>query len=191
MTTPYQNCPILQNARWCLRLVDVSDAEALLKVYSDEKAVPIFNSDNCLDDFHYPSLQRMQEAIRFWLESYAREDFVRWTIFDRTSGEAIGTAELFHRVSKDYYKDCGLLRLDLRSDYETESHVANLLELIVPPAYEWFSCSRVATKIPPFAEERRKAAAVCGFVPGPEKLIGHAGCAYGDYYVRLKEGAEP
>ena len=30
---------------------------------------------------------------------------------------AMGTIELFNRKAKDYFNNCGLLRLDLRSDY--------------------------------------------------------------------------
>ena len=37
--------------------------------------------------------------------------------------EAIGTIELFHRDAADYFTDCGLLRLDIRSDYEMSDKI--------------------------------------------------------------------
>ena len=36
----YQDCPVFDDGNYCLRLVAEGDAEDLLKVYSDEKAVP-------------------------------------------------------------------------------------------------------------------------------------------------------
>ena len=60
----YKTCPDVHNERFRLRLVTQEDCEDLLKVYSDVKAVPLFNGDNCNgDDFYYATLERMQQAI--------------------------------------------------------------------------------------------------------------------------------
>lgn len=67
----YEECPILENDLFLLRMVEKNDIEDLLKVYSDIKSVPIFNSDNCHgDDFHYQTIERMSQAVDFWLNSY-------------------------------------------------------------------------------------------------------------------------
>lgn len=185
---PYETCPVYENEKFLLRLVENADAPDLLRVYSDEKAVPYFNGDNCHgDDFHYTSLERMQSAVDFWLFSYRSGYFVRWSILDKDAGEAVGTIELFNRPSQDYFNNCGLLRLDLRSDYERREHILDILSLIAPPAFEAFGCSMVATKIPSFASERKYAAEQSGFTASREKLIGDDGTAYTDYYVLLQE----
>ena len=101
---PYKRCPTYENDRYLLRLVESDDAPDLLKVYSDELAVPIFNSDNCYgDDFYYQTLPRMREAIDFWLREYAEGKYVRWSIVDRASDEVIGTIELFNRSADDFF----------------------------------------------------------------------------------------
>ncbi len=190
MVDPYEKCPVYENKNYLFRLVETSDASDLLAVYSDERAVPFFNSDNCNgDDFHYTTLERMQEAIDFWLRAYRDRGFVRWAVVDRNTGHAVGTIELFNRTGKitDYFYDCGLLRLDLRSDYEREDRIQEILSLIVPPAFALFGCRMLATKIPPFAAERRKAAEQAGFAESKETLIGgDDGKIYTDYYVLLK-----
>lgn len=196
---PYKNCPVYENENYLLRLVEVSDAPDLLLVYSDEEAVPYFNSDNCNgDDFHYTTPERMESAIGFWRTAYAQNAFVRWAVIDRRSHSAgslltyngdttVGTIELFNRQASDYYHDCGLLRLDLRSDYETADSIREILSLIVPPAFDLFGCKMIATKIPPFAASRKAAAEACGFTACEEKLIGgDDNREYGDYYILLK-----
>ena len=50
----------------------------------------------------------MREAVSYWLWEYERRGFVRWGIFNHKEEEVIGTVELFHRDSEDYFKDCGL-----------------------------------------------------------------------------------
>ena len=152
-----------------MRKLEVRDTSDLLSVYSDEKSVPLFNSDNCNgDDFHYTSLERMQHAVEFWLWSYTNKYFVRFSIIDKRIQKVIRTIELFHRDSKDYFNRCGLLRLDLKSDYDL------------------FDCDMVATKIPTFAGERKAAAVQNGFFVTDKALVGgDDGKVYTNYYVRL------
>ena len=180
----YQNCPDYENEHYLLRLVKIEDKADLLKVYSDEIAVPLFNSDNCGgDDFHYTTESRMEQAIDYWLWEYSRKGFVRWTIVAKTANEAIGTIELFHRESKDYFTNCGLLRLDLRSDYEIAGEIAKILKLIVGPAYTLFHCDKIATKAIDAATERIAALKTLRFTQSEEKLIGHDGTEYDSYFV--------
>jgi len=188
MQDVYSVCPVMETERYQLRLVSQADCADLLKVYSDEKAVPLFNSDNCHgDDFHYITIERMHSAIDFWLFSYEKRYFVRWSIVDKTRGESVGTIELFNRQADDFFTDCGLLRLDLRSDYETEEEINSILALILEPAYEWFDCGMIATKAIPCAEARIAALEQFGFAYMQDKLVGHEGTEYGDYFVRMKK----
>ena len=185
MKSPYEKCPVYESKTYLLRLVEVSDAPDLLRVYSDEKAVPFFNGDNCHgDNFHYTTLERMQSAIGFWLGAYQDKGFVRWAIVDKNNRQAVGTIELFSRQANDFFNQCGLLRLDLRSDYEWAETIREILSLIIPPAFELFDCRMIATKIPPAALQRKTAAEQLGFVLSTEKLIGgDDGRIYTDYYV--------
>lgn len=77
----YEKCPVFKNEKVTFRLTTDDDAQELLNCYSDEKAVPLFNSDNCNGDiFYYTSLERMKQAIDFWTYSYLSKQFVRMTI---------------------------------------------------------------------------------------------------------------
>lgn len=141
MQDVYKNCPEFENEKYALRFIKKEDYLDLLKVYSDPKAVPLFNCDNCGgDNFYYTTEGRMKEAIDYWLFEYEREGFVRWSIVDKCQNEVIGTIELFHRDANDYFTKCGLLRLDIRSDYENENEIEHILSLIVVPAFGLFQC---------------------------------------------------
>lgn len=187
MQDVYEVCPAIEGEHFLLRPVSQEDCAELLKVYSDEKAVPLFNSDNCHgDDFHYTTMERMRSALDFWRYSYEQRYFVRWAIADKAADEVIGTIELFNRQAEDYYTDCGLLRLDLRSDYECEGEIREILDLILPQAYELFDCTMIATKAVPQAKERICALEQLGFAARKEKLVGHDGTQYGDYFALCK-----
>ena len=187
MQDVYEACPSFEGERYLLTPVSREDCADLLKVYSDEKAVPLFNGDNCHgDDFHYTTMERMRSAIDFWLFSYEKRYFVRWAIVDQASGEAIGTIELFNRKAEDWFDNCGILRLDLRSDHERAEIIREILELIIPPAYLLFGCDRIATKAVPWAKERIAALEQMGFAARSEQLIGHDGATYEDYFAKTK-----
>ncbi len=184
----YKNCPTFENEHFLLRYIIENDCTDLLKVYSDEKAVPFFNSDNCCgDNFYYTTEERMLEAIKYWFFEYERKGFVRWAVIDKTTNSTIGTVELFHRKSKDYFTKCGLLRLDLRSDYETSDRIISILSAILMPTFKLFHCNKIATKAVPEAKERISALKTLGFTLSHEKLIGHDKTEYDNYYVLLKK----
>jgi len=188
MQNVYEYCPLFENEKSLLRLISEEDTEDLLKVYSDPSAVPFFNSDNCNgDDFYYKSFERMKQAVDFWIFSYKERYFVRWTIIDKKTMEAIGTIELFHREADEHFYECGLLRLDLRSDYETADSIVNIISLIKDAAYELFYCNIIATKAVPQATERLKALVELGFVAADKLIVGHDGTKYGDYYILEKK----
>ena len=183
----YENLPVFECENFKLRGVLLEDAENLLKVYSDEKSVPFFNSDNCHgDNFNYKTIERMQEAIKFWLWSYDNGYFVRWTVVDKKSNSAVGTIELFHHDdSLAIYDNCGLLRLDLRSDYECQGVIKEILSLIIEPVFDMFG-DKVVTKVKNFAAERLSAVKSLGFVLPKQSLKGQNGEEFNDYYVFAK-----
>ena len=184
MKDVYVECPVLGNEAFLLQRTVKADAQELLEVYSDEKAVPFFNSDNCNgDNFFYRTLEQMQAEINFWEASYRSRAFVRWSIFDRSSGKAVGTIEMFCRMADDFFNKTGLLRLDLKSEYEKEDVICSILEPLLEQAPELFGCESVSTKAVKEAAERRKALECLGFKETAEKLKGHDGTAYGDYYM--------
>ncbi len=186
MSNVYENCPVFESDRYLLRFVDEADAADLLKVYCDKNALPFFNSDNCDgDNFYYPSREKMEKAIAFWLQSYKTGWFVRWAIIDKTISKAIGSIEMFHRHADDDFDDVGVLRLDLRSDYEKAEVIRDLLKIFVSPAYDLFDCKEIIIKVPLYAIERQKAAEECGFSKTARLLIGtHDRYAYNGYYAK-------
>ena len=180
----YEQIPIMESENFVLREIEVGDAEDLLKVYSDKDAVPLFNSDNCVNGFYYTSTEEMKDTIAFWKREYQSRYYVRWAIIDKNANCAIGTIELFNRKAKDYFNNCGLLRLDLRSDYEKQDMIEDILGIVIPETKEMFACEIIATKAIPIAKERIRALEHKGFCLSEELVIGHDGTKYDSYYVR-------
>ncbi|BCZ46264.1 hypothetical protein psyc5s11_23310 [Clostridium gelidum] len=176
----FKECPIYTTNVIKLRLTTLEDAMELLKCYSDEKAVPLFNSDNCHgDDFHYTTIERMKEAVDFWQYSYEHRYFVRLTVILNSTKEKIGTIEMFNRESEDEFNHFGLLRIDLRSKYENQKHINEILQIVNQDFYKAFDVDSILTKAIPNAAERIASLQSKGYVPLDKKVM-----IYDDYYVR-------
>lgn len=188
MEDVYTKCPTFENDKYLLRYVTKDDSKDLLEVYSDKNALPYFNSDNCHgDNFYYPTKERMDEAIDFWLYSYNEKFFVRWAIIDKNTEEAVGTVELFHRIAEDDFNHVGVLRLDVRSDYEKSKVINELLSIIIPPAFDLFDCTEIISKVPIYAIERMDAFSKFGFEKSDSLLEGTMdNYLYKDYWKIIK-----
>lgn len=180
----YETCPTLESEKFIVRLFQDEDCDDLLKVYSDKNALPFFNSDNCDGDiFYYATKERMREAIRFWKMAYDNGWFVRLSIIDKSVSSVIGTVELCVRVSEDDFNNMGILRVDVRSDYEREDFLYELFSLITPKTEEMPGCKGVLTKAPNYAVERIKGIQKAGFTKSEHLLIGKNGYAYDGYWT--------
>lgn len=182
MRNIYEECPIYTKELITLRQTMMKDAEELLKCYSDEKAVPFFNSDNCHgDNFNYTTLERMKKAIDFWKFSYENKYFVRWTVILNDTNEKIGTIEMFHRIADDEFNHYGLLRIDLQSDYERQQIIGEILGIVNENFYRAFDVKAVLTKAIPEAVERIAALTKMGYQPVNRKVM-----IYDDYFVSFE-----
>lgn len=77
----------------------------------------------------------------------------------------------------------GLLRLDIRSDYEISSEIVKILKMIIKPTYTLFHCDKIATNAITSATKRIWVLKKSGFERASEKLIGHDGTEYDSYFV--------
>ncbi len=147
MKNIYEFCPQIDSENFLIRKLEEDDIDGLYKIYSDKKAVPFFNSDNCHgDDFYYKTKERVKEAIGFWKEAYLNGWFVRFSVVNKKDNQVIGTIEAFHRSSDDYFNKVCLLRLDLLSDYEQKDCIKEILCAVESPFYDLFNTSSIVTK---------------------------------------------
>lgn len=156
-----------ETQRFLLRQVQAEDAPALLKCYGNPAAVALMNDDNCLRGFLCQTLEDMQAYISIWQS----EDYARLAVIDKKSREPVGTLEIFGG-------ETGVLRVDLRPDYETPEVLEELYTLAKHQFPEDFPMGAMVTKAVPQAAARREALIKLGF-SGPETFRNY------DSYYRL------
>lgn len=124
MKNVYEQCPIYETESFFLRLVKLEDAEDLLACYSDKDNVSKFNNDFCTSDFYYSTVSEIEDCIKFWLEEYQNQYYVRFSVINKADRKAIGTVEIFGG-------EAGVLRIDLSSKNNTEESFGEILKLTI------------------------------------------------------------
>lgn len=61
--------------------------------------------------------------------------------------------------------------MDLGSAFEKAGVIYDIMQMIVPPAYEMFECEEIITKVPVYAVERTDAAKRFGFEKAERLLV--------------------
>lgn len=156
MKNPYENCPTFETQSFILRLVSEHDSDDLLKCYSDKKAQKFFNADRCTGDFCIYKIEDMLSCIKAWLWAYSEQEFIRFSIIDKSINKTIGTIEMFGYIGK-YENKTGILRVDVSSEYENVDYLVEILKKCNENFFDLFEVDTIATKAIPEAIERRKA----------------------------------
>lgn len=181
--SPYEKCPTFESSNFNIRLVEENDAEDLLDCYSDPISAKYFNSDNCLNNFVYKSVDEVKNGISFWLKEYRKKYYIRFSILEKISLKAIGTIEMFAKEGAfgDYGR-VGVLRVDISSRYESLEDISELLELINDNFYNIFKVDSIITKAIPEAQERIVALKNKGYSALQPNYI----VPYDHYYIGVK-----
>ena len=140
LTNVYEHCPVYQTESFIFRLVKIEDAEALLKCYSDKDTVLKLNSDYCTSDFFYTTKQEMEQCIKFWLEEYKKQYYVRFAVIPKSENQAVGTIEIFGG-------EAGVLRIDLAKEYESKNNIIEIVKLAISTFSEDFGIGSIKIKI--------------------------------------------
>ena len=139
MINVYENCPIYETESFILRLVKIEDAEDLLKCYSDKETVSKLNADNCTSNFYYQTKAEMEQCIKYWLEEYKNQYYVRFAVVPKSKEHAVGTVEILG--GKD-----GVLRIDLAKEYECKNSILEIAELAISTFSKDFSIGSIKIK---------------------------------------------
>ncbi len=156
MINIYANCPVYETKSFLFRLIRLEDAEALLKCYSDKATVSKMNSDYCTSDFWYTTKEEMEQCIKFWLDEYEKQYYVRFAVIPKSENQAVGTVEIFGG-------EAGVLRIDLAKEYETESSIIEIIKLAIHTFSKDFGIESIKIKTAN-TPERIKWLEALGFV---------------------------
>ena len=152
----YQECYAYQGRRVTLRKIEISDAEDLLRCYAE-----------------FETLEKMQEEIQLWLNSYDKEELVCWSIVLNETQRTIGTVKMSGIEKR------GFLKLDLERRYEEDKMLRDVLRIVDNFFYDLFEVTEIVTRCEEENEVRKGALSQSGY-----KVLNEAVNGFDDNYIR-------
>ena len=148
-------CPTYETRNFLLRKLEKDDFEELFPCYSDPVAAKFFNGDNCGISFFYDDKDKFKECVAYWLKAQEVHDFIRFTIINKANKKAVGTVEICPSSKYSYQeRKVGILRLDIKSEFETKPVMDELFGILVSNLYKDFNVDYLITKAIPEALAR-------------------------------------
>jgi len=157
---PFVKCPTYETDNFLVTQIKMEDAEDLFEVYSDITTRQHMNNDNCGGEWPCHSLEIVQQGIESWLQEYDDQYYIRWTITQKDNMKSIGTIELAPApgITRFFDGTCttGILRVDIKSEYEKEEIFSEIYEMTNTEMIEVFGIEKIITKGSPKEFERIK-----------------------------------
>ena len=157
---PFVSCPEYETENFRITKIKIEDAEDLFEVYSDLVTRKHMNNDNCGGEWPCNSLEIVQEGIRSWEREFDEKYYIRWTITQKSNMKSIGTIELAPApgVLRFFDGTCttGILRVDIKSELETEKVFTEIYKMTNTEMIEVFGIEKIITKGNPMEAERIK-----------------------------------
>lgn len=147
---PFDECPVYETDNFIFTKIKPEDAEDLFEVYSDLTTRQHMNNDNCGGEWPCDSLEIMEQGIKSWEQEYQDKFYIRWTVTQKHTMKHIGTIELAPAPSVtrffDGVCDTGILRVDIKSELETESVFTEIYSMTRNEMIEDFGIIKIITK---------------------------------------------
>lgn len=183
---PFVKCPEYETENYLITKIKIEDAEDLFEVYSDLTTRKHMNNDNCGGEWPCDSLEVVKKGIRSWEEEYNAKYYIRWTITQKSNMKHVGTIELAPAPGKLRFFDgictTGILRVDIKSELETENVFSEIYRMTNSEMIEYFGIEKIITKGNPEEMERIKGLESSKYHKLPDNEI----IPYPNYYISLK-----
>jgi hypothetical protein len=88
---------------------------------------------------------------------------------------------MFHRITEDEFNHYGILRIDLKCNYEKQPIIEDILEIVSKNFYKEFDVKAILTKAILGASERISSLVKNGYQPINRKFM-----IYDDYFLRIE-----
>lgn len=144
--SPFIYCPRLKNNRIRIRQLRLDDADKLLSCYQQQgKAPTYFNLDFSNETIPCQNKEQVKNLLKFYLSQSKSKKSVYWTVIDLFNNNSIGVISITPLEKNEDYKNVGLLRMDIKSEYETKEIISAILNM-TEQLYELFDLNTIISK---------------------------------------------
>lgn len=166
---------IIETERLILRRFEYADDEAMLKNWvADEKIQSLYSEPV------YSTKAEVKGLLDKYIGSYEREDYYRWAVIEKASGECIGQIAYFLVDSKNHFAE---IEYCIGSAFQCKGYATEATKAVIDYGFNEINLHKVQICTKTINAPSKRVIEKCGFTY--EGTLRDYFCMNGEYVGRL------
>lgn len=145
----------IETERLTLRKFKISDDEAMLKYWiADEKIQSLYSEPV------YTTKAEVDELLEKYINSYQKNDYYRWAIIEKNSGECIGQIAYFLVDSKNNFAE---IEYCIGSDFQCKGYATEATKAVIKYGFNKINLHKVQICTKTINKPSKRVIEKCGF----------------------------
>ena len=145
----------IETERLILRKFKISDDEAMLKYWiADEKIQSLYSEPV------YTTKAEVDELLEKYINSYQKNDYYRWAIIEKNSGECIGQIAYFLVDSKNNFAE---IEYCIGSDFQCKGYATEATKAVIQYGLDKINLHKVQICTKTINKPSKRVIEKCGF----------------------------
>ena len=145
----------IETERLVLRRFEYSDNEAMLKYWiADEKIQSMYSEPV------YTTKEEVKELLDKYIGSYEKEDYYRWAVTEKNSGECIGQTAYFLVDSKNHFAE---IEYCIGADFQCRGYATEATKAVIGYGFDRMNLHKVQICTKTINKPSKRVIEKCGF----------------------------
>lgn len=145
----------IETERLILRKFKISDDEAMLKYWIADKKIQSLYSEPV-----YTTKAEVDELLEKYINSYQKNDYYRWAIIEKNSGECIGQIAYFLVDSKNNFAE---IEYCIGSDFQCKGYATEATKAVIQYGFDKINLHKVQICTKTINKPSKRVIEKCGF----------------------------
>lgn len=165
----------IETERLILRRFSYTDDDAMLKYWiADEKIQSLYSEPV------YETKEAVKELLDKYISSYEKEDYYRWAVIDKTTGECIGQIAYFLVDNKNHFAE---IEYCIGSEFQCKGLATEATKAVIKFGFDKMNLHKVQICTKTINAPSKRVIEKCGFTY--EGTLRDYFCMNGEYVGRL------
>lgn len=145
----------IETERLILRKFKISDDETMLKYWIADKKIQSLYSEPV-----YTTKAEVDELLEKYINSYQKNDYYRWAIIEKNSGECIGQIAYFLVDSKNNFAE---IEYCIGSDFQCKGYATEATKAVIQYGFDKINLHKVQICTKTINKPSKRVIEKCGF----------------------------
>lgn len=145
----------IETERLILRRFEYSDADAMLKNWVADKKIQSLYSEPV-----YSTREAVNELLDKYIGSYEKNDYYRWAIIEKKSGECIGQIAYFLVDSKNHFAE---IEYCIGSDFQCNGYETEATKAVIAYGFDKINLHKIQICTKTINKPSKRVIEKCGF----------------------------